>query len=108
MVPMNLNSEFAKLGILAVLSPLWWPFLRELWKEMNDALSEEGGILGRPRSVEDEKRQQDYRSPLVSTPFRDPVHRMRAEASSQRSSQPGTPGSPATRTRRTGFERQRR
>jgi len=104
---MNLNSEFVKLGILAVTSPFWWPFMRELWKEMNDALSEEGGILGRPPSVEEQERQRDYRSPLVSTPFRDPVHRNRAEASSARGSRAGT-SAPATRTRRTGFDRKRR
>ena len=107
---MNLNSEFVKLGILAVLSPFWWPFLRELWKEMNDALSEEGGILGRPPSMKDQERQKDYISPLVSTPFQDPVHRSRAEAEA-RGSQSGAPGPPSSRgarPRRPGFDRKRR
>ena len=105
---MNINSEFVKLGIMAVTAPFWWPFMRELWKEMNHALSEEGGILGRPPSIEKRKRQLDYRSPLVSTPFQDPLHRNRAEASSRRGAQASAANSPAARVPRTGFERKRR
>lgn len=42
-----LNTEWFKYTLVIVTSPIWWPFVRELWKEFNDILAEEGGLLGR-------------------------------------------------------------
>ena len=44
---LQLNTEAVKYTLLAVSSPLWWPFVRELWREFNDILAEEGGLFGR-------------------------------------------------------------
>jgi hypothetical protein len=44
---LELNTEAVKYTLLAVSSPFWWPFVRELWREFNDILAEEGGLLGR-------------------------------------------------------------
>jgi len=68
---MQLNGEVARYLLLAVTSPIWWPFLRELYKEMDNALREDGGLLGRTRAPK--AGPSAYVSPLVSTPFRDPA-----------------------------------
>jgi len=44
---LQLNTEAVKYTLLAVSSPFWWPFVRELWREFNDILAEEGGLFGR-------------------------------------------------------------
>jgi hypothetical protein len=44
---LELNTEAFKYTLLAVTSPFWWPFVRELWREFNDILAEEGGLFGR-------------------------------------------------------------
>lgn len=46
----SLNTDLFKYGLLAVTAPLWWPFLKALYAEMNEALREEGGLLGNPPS----------------------------------------------------------
>ena len=42
----HLNSEPVKYGILFLSSPIWLPFVKALWRALNDALRDEGGILG--------------------------------------------------------------
>ncbi len=42
----ELNSEPVKYTILALTAPLWIPFIRALWKTLDDSLREEGGLLG--------------------------------------------------------------
>ena len=44
---LDLNTEAFKYTLLALTSPFWWPFVRELWRELNDILAEEGGLFGR-------------------------------------------------------------
>ena len=99
---MKLNGELARYLILLVTSPLWWPFLRELYKEMDNALREDGGLLG--RRTEPSKSDSAYTSPLVSTPFRDPA----AERAAPRSVGPAQGKQPASSAppvaeRRRGF-----
>jgi hypothetical protein len=48
-----LNTEWFKYTLVIVTSPIWWPFVRELWKEFNDILAEEGGLLGRKPTEEE-------------------------------------------------------
>lgn len=66
----SLNSEPVKYALIALTIPLWWPFVRELWKELNASLRDEGGILGAQLSdkeIERLNRAQGRRdSPLVS------------------------------------------
>ena len=41
--------NFALLGkllVVAILAPAWLPVVRELWKEINASLAEEGGVFG--------------------------------------------------------------
>jgi len=53
-----LNTAWFKYTLLIAASPLWWPFVRELWKEFNDILAEEGGLLG---SLPDEEELAEIR-----------------------------------------------
>jgi hypothetical protein len=97
---MQLNGEMARYLLLAVTAPLWWPFLRELYREMNAALREEGGLFGNSRPSQDLER---YSSPLVSTPFRDAQRRRPMESRPAARSE-----APAQPTPSAGFERKRR
>jgi hypothetical protein len=45
-VNFNLNSEPVKYTLLALTAPVWLPFAKALWREINDALRDEGGLLG--------------------------------------------------------------
>lgn len=45
-LPFSLNSEPVKILLILILSPLWLPFIRALWKELNNSLRDEGGVLG--------------------------------------------------------------
>ena len=38
---------FFKLMVLLAISPVWFPVVRAIWEEMNIALEDEGGVLGR-------------------------------------------------------------
>ena len=35
-----------KLTVLLVCAPAWIPVLKELWKEVNESLAEDGGVFG--------------------------------------------------------------
>ncbi len=48
---LQLNTEAVKYTLLAVSSPFWWPFVRELWREFNDILAEEAMLAVRIDSV---------------------------------------------------------
>ena len=86
-----LNSDVVKFTLLAVTVPLWWPFLKALYTELNNALREEGGLLGSKPSEQELRRidqaEGRYESPLVSQ--------------ERKESQPrqASPGSGAGRTR---------
>ncbi|MFM7299341.1 MAG: hypothetical protein ACKO4Q_19215 [Planctomycetota bacterium] len=66
----NLNSEPVKYALIALTAPFWWPFVRAMWKELNDSLRDEGGILGQQLSRAElermNKAQGRRESPLVS------------------------------------------
>ena len=66
----SLNSEPVKYALIALTAPFWWPFVRALWKELNDSLRDEGGILGQQLSRAElervNKSQGRQESPLVS------------------------------------------
>jgi hypothetical protein len=54
----GLNTEPVKYAILILATPLWWPFAKSLWKSLNDALREEGGLLGRAPTEEELREMQ--------------------------------------------------
>jgi hypothetical protein len=39
-------ASVAKIMIILVLAPMWIPVLKELWKEVNGTLAEDGGVFG--------------------------------------------------------------
>jgi hypothetical protein len=70
---------FFKLMILLAISPVWFPVIRAIWEEMNLALQEEGGVLGRaptPNQLEMIRQERTWRpDPLVHEPFASEVSR---------------------------------
>jgi len=64
------NTEVIKYAIVILGTPYWWPFVKTLWKELNDSLREEGGILGRTLVKGELERKNielgEFESPLVS------------------------------------------
>jgi len=65
-----LNSEPVKYAIIVLTAPFWLPFVRALWRELNDSLRDEGGMLGRaptPRELAEMNRALGtHESALVS------------------------------------------
>ena len=66
----SLNQEWVKYTILILASPLWWPFVKALWRAVNDALRDEGGIFGHERTEAElaalDRELGAHVSPLVS------------------------------------------
>lgn len=60
----ELNREILRWVLLIGAAPVWWPFLRTLWRDFNSALREEGGLFGRlpsPRELERIQSELDAR-----------------------------------------------
>ena len=76
-----LNTEIVKYTLLVMAFPVWMPFFKALYTELNDALAEEGGLFGRtPTQREIEVLATDpnrSKSPLVNREFdpSDPTRR---------------------------------
>lgn len=70
---MDINLDLIKWVVLILGAPIWWPFVRDLWKDFNGALREEGGLLGSPppRSEMERIRREKESEPemLVSEPW---------------------------------------
>lgn len=70
---LELNKDLLRWLILIGAIPIWWPFLRTLWKDFNEALKDEGGLFGStPTQRElDEIREGRAGAPenLVSEPW---------------------------------------
>lgn len=62
-----------KLLVVAVLAPAWWPVIKELWKEIDASLVEEGGVFGEiPTEKEARKLSRQRRisgESLISVPL---------------------------------------
>lgn len=75
-----------KFAVIAALSPIWWPIIKTLYREIELALLEEGGLLGRPPTPDElkEKRAKygEYENPLVSEPWAHAKGRGSASSSS--------------------------
>ncbi|HUR26952.1 MAG TPA: hypothetical protein VM509_02090 [Planctomycetota bacterium] len=65
-----LNTEVMKYVLIVGTFPVWMPFLKALYTELDDALASEGGLLGRtptPRELKAiEADPHRSKSPLVS------------------------------------------
>lgn len=68
-----MNTTLLKILVIILGAPLWMPFLRALWEEFNEALREEGGLLGRepnPKELERIELSEGVRpDPLVHEPW---------------------------------------
>lgn len=62
-----------KLIVIAILAPAWLPVLRELYKEVNESLAEEGGIFGKTPTQDEAQKlahsRRVRRESLVSVPL---------------------------------------
>lgn len=98
----DLNKEILRWVLLIGAAPIWWPFLRTLWRDFNAALRAEGGLFGRkPGPREMARLEGDAVSrteTLVNEPLVRPGERrtvaMRTPSRST-SSRPGAPGGAA-------------
>lgn len=110
----NVNTPLVKYAILVLAAPLWWPFFKALWKEFNDILVEEGGLLGRTpdedelRAIQREKARRE--SALVRELRDEQAHqpRRRPDMGARAGFGPPRPGAgrgptPAAPGRRRGF-----
>lgn len=43
-----INREILRWVLMIGSAPIWLPFLLTLWKDFNDALREDGGLIGEP------------------------------------------------------------
>ncbi len=53
-----LQSSVLKYTVVFLTMPLWLPFLKALWEDINESLREDGGLLGQPPSPEMLKRMR--------------------------------------------------
>jgi hypothetical protein len=101
----SLNSEPVKYALIALTAPLWWPFVRALWRELNDSLRDEGGIFGQQLTRAElesvNKAKGRHESPLVSETWDEHERGGAAPSSSRRG--PRASPAPATRPRPRGF-----
>ena len=96
----TLYGELARYLLLALTAPLWIPFVKAIWEELNRALRDEGGVFGRiPGTLEADQIKAEERareSPLLAEPLHTPG--VRSETG------PAVPGSvPVQAVRRHGF-----
>lgn len=103
-------TDVLKYVILIASAPIWLPFVKALWEELNDALRPDGGLFGpeptkrRREEILDEIAQEEMR--VVHEPLAH-IQTFRSEQSSG-GSQPGSPSRTAapktdSRQQRRGF-----
>lgn len=70
---MGFDTSLLRWVVLAVLAPLWWPFVRLLWQDFNSTLAEEGGLFGRKPGIREREaitaEKATRPDPLVSEPW---------------------------------------
>ena len=90
-------ERVAKLTVIALASPLWWPIAKAMWHEFSLALIPEGGLFGKPPTVQEIEKalaERDDFDPLVSEPW---AHTLQSRGSQSRGG--------STRGQRTGIQR---
>lgn len=69
----ELQNILFKAFLVLVTAPAWWPFLKAVWEEFNEAMADEGGLFGRPPSGRElqelQQRQLQAEDPLVHEPW---------------------------------------
>lgn len=93
-LPFALNSEPVKWVLIVLSSPLWVPFFKALWKEWNDSLRDEGGVLGFAPTTKElaaiNRREGLHRSTMMSETW-DEYERRRAAPDERRARAAGSP-----------------
>jgi len=69
----ELQNLFIKGVFVLLASPLWFPLVKAVWEEFNEAMADEGGVFGRPPSPRElekiEKERQLKPEPLIHEPW---------------------------------------
>jgi len=97
----DLTRDVLRWALLIGSAPIWWPFLRTLWRDFNDALREEGGLFGRPPTDRELERLRAERAAQPPTLTSEPLvrtgehRRTRLGAHTGPARAPGTPGARA-------------
>ncbi|MFN0006783.1 MAG: hypothetical protein ACKVXR_02655 [Planctomycetota bacterium] len=83
---MEFDKEVLRWVVLIGATPIWIPFLFTLWRDFNDALRLDGGLLGSPptgRKLEAAQRElAEKPDVLVSEPIVQPGDRKRPRLAS--------------------------
>lgn len=86
----------AKLLVIAILTPAWLPVIKELYKEVNESLADEGGLFGRTPTQDEaqkiERKRRFKRESLISVPHGQSKHDARTKtkkSANDRSSERG-------------------
>jgi hypothetical protein len=105
-------TDVLKYVLIIALAPIWLPFVKALWEELNDALRPDGGLFGpeptqrRREEILDEIAQEEMR--VVHEPLAH-IQSFRTEQASggSQSGGPSRAAAPKTDTRqqRQGFRK---
>lgn len=102
---LNFNTEFARYIVIALAAPFWIPFVGKVWREVENALREEGGVFGRAPThdqlVEIRRQKQFEEDPLINEPFVRGMARPTQQKGSTQASAPSAGQAPAPK--RGGF-----
>lgn len=69
----DLDKLLLKALLVLVTAPAWYPFLKAVWEELNEAMADEGGLFGRlptAKELEDIERERLGKpDPLIHEPW---------------------------------------
>ncbi len=108
----QLNTPWVKYTILILATPIWWPFVKALWRALNDALRDEGGVFGHtPTAAEMDALDREYGahvSPLVNVTWEEHESGVDARGGGERRSGsvprgPAARGAPRAQPKPRGF-----
>jgi len=72
----SINLALIKYGLLIATAPIWYPFLKAIWQELNNSLRSDGGVFGKLPTHRDraelDQVEFEEEDPLVSEPHRRP------------------------------------
>jgi hypothetical protein len=95
----------AKLLVIAILIPAWLPVIKDLYKEVNESLADEGGLFGRAPTAEEakkiERKRRFKRESLVSVPLGQGKQDARANRSNKGADKQNS--APSNAPKRRGF-----
>lgn len=97
----DLQNLLIKAFLVLVTAPAWWPFLKAVWEEFNEAMADEGGLFGRhptPLELQDlERRKLGAEEPLLHEPWPGATAERQRKGSRSQAPRPGPSGGPRRR-----------